>query len=102
MLRTSEIEGTVYLTDNDQRRELGAVVIEVADHTGRVIATSTSGADGYYVVAGVPAGAYLVRVAAAQLQRLGLRDTKAHPISVAREGWLVSGIDIDLKSAATP
>ncbi len=102
VLRTSEIDGTVYLTENERRRELGSLLIEVADATGRVIATSTSGADGYYVLAGVPAGDYVVRVAAAQLQRLGLQDSAAHPISVARDGWLVSGIDIDLQRAAIP
>lgn len=102
VLRTSEIDGTVYLSENERRRELGSVVIEIADPTGRVIATSTSGADGYYVLSGVPAGDYVVRVAAAQLQRLGLQDTAAHPISVARDGWLVSGIDIELTRAASP
>ncbi len=56
VLRTSEIDGTVYLAENERRRELGSVVIEIADPTGRVIATSTSGADGYYVLSGVPAG----------------------------------------------
>jgi hypothetical protein len=102
VLRTSEIEGTVYLSDNDRRHELGSVVIEATDQTGHVIATGTSGADGYYVLAGVPAGEYVVRVAGAQQQRRGLQETATHPISVARDAWLVSGIDLELKRTITP
>jgi hypothetical protein len=102
VLRTSEIEGTVYLTENGRRQELGSVVIEVVDRTGHVIATSTSGADGYYVLAGVPAGEYVVRVAAAQPQLPGLQYTAARLISVARDGWLVSEVDLELKRALTP
>ena len=102
VLRTSEIEGTVYLTENERRRELGAVVIEVVDHTGHVVATSTSGADGYYVLAGVLAGEYVVRVAAAQPQLPGLQYSAARLVSVARDGWLMSGIDLELKRAIIP
>ncbi len=102
VLRTSEIEGTVYLTENQRRRELGSVVIEVVDHSGHVVATSTSGADGYYVLAGVLAGEYVVRVAAAQPQLPGLQYSAARLVSVARDGWLVSGIDLELKRAIIP
>ncbi len=102
VLQTSEIEGTVYLSENDRRRELGSVVIEVVDKASHVIATSTSGADGYYVLAGVPAGEYVVRVAAAQPQLPGLRYSAARLISVARDAWLVSEIDLELKRALTP
>lgn len=102
VLQTSEIEGTVYLSENERRRELGSVAIEVVDKASHVIATSTSGADGYYVLAGVPAGEYVVRVAAAQPRLPGLQYSAARLIKVARDAWLVSGIDLELKRTIIP
>ena len=93
---TSEIDGTVHLLENERRIGAGSLAIEVVAPDGRIVATGSTGADGYYVVAGVPAGDYLVRVSAEQLRRLGLQDAATHAVTVSRDGWLVSGIDIEL------
>lgn len=94
---TSEIDGTVYLREDGQRRELGNVMLEVVAAAGEVIATTISASDGYYVLTGIPAGEYQLRVSPPQLQRLGLHDDATHPASVAADGWLVSGIDFELR-----
>lgn len=98
VVMTSEIDGTVYVAEDDRRREMGALVIEVVDGTGTIIATSKSASDGYYVLAGVPAGEYLVRASPAQMGRLGLRDAATHPVTVSSDGRFVSGIDIEVQA----
>lgn len=61
-----------------------------------MIATAISASDGYYVLSGIPVGEYHVRVAPPQMQRMGLHDPAMHPVSVSPDGWLVSGVDIEL------
>lgn len=96
VVMTSEIDGTVYVAEDNRRREMGALMIEVMDGAGTIIATSKSASDGYYVLAGVPAGEYVVRVSPAQMDRLGLRDAAPHPVTVSSDGRFVSGIDIEV------
>lgn len=93
---TSEIDGTVYLREEGARRGLADVMVEVVGAAGEVIATTISESDGYYVLTGVPVGDYQLRVSPSQMQRQGLHDGGTHPVSVSAEGWLVSGIDIEL------
>ena len=98
VLTSSEIEGTAYLVENVKRREFSALEIQVVDAKGTVLATSLSASDGYYVLAGIPVGEYMVRVSPEQLQRMGLYDAATHPVTIAPDGWLVSGIDIQLQA----
>lgn len=98
VVMTSEVDGTVYLVENAQRREIGALMIEVIDHAGAAIATTISAADGYYLLIGVPPGDYVVQVSPSQLQRLKLHDATPHPVTVARDGQPVTGVDIEVQA----
>ncbi|MBW3549829.1 MAG: carboxypeptidase-like regulatory domain-containing protein [Proteobacteria bacterium] len=100
VIMTSEIDGTVYLLQDQRRREVGSLVIEIVDGAGRVVATGTSAADGYYVVTGVPVGEYRVRVSPEQMQRLGLASVGTQEVSVTRDGWFVSGVDVEVRTAS--
>ncbi len=46
---------------------LGGVDMELVDSTGAVVATTTTGSDGFYLFAGVAPGEYTVRIAAPEL-----------------------------------
>ncbi|MBA2238196.1 MAG: carboxypeptidase regulatory-like domain-containing protein, partial [Lysobacter sp.] len=96
LIMTSEIDGTVYLMENGQRREMGNLLLEVVTAAGDVIATGISESDGYYVLSGIPVGEYQVRVSPSQAQRLDLRVGASRPVSIEPDGWLVSGIDIEV------
>ncbi|MDQ3270009.1 MAG: carboxypeptidase-like regulatory domain-containing protein [Pseudomonadota bacterium] len=96
VIMTSEIDGTVYLMENGQRREMGNLLLEVVTAAGDVIATGISESDGYYVLSGIPVGEYQVRVSPSQAQRLDLRVGASRPVSIEPDGWLVSGIDIEV------
>ena len=93
---TSEIDGTVYLTENGQRREMGNLLLELVAAAGDVVASGLTESDGYYVLSGIPVGEYQVRVSPSQMQRLGLRAGTSPAVSIEPDGWLVSGVDIEV------
>lgn len=93
---TSEIDGTVYLMENGQRREMGNLLLELVAAAGDVIASGLTESDGYYVLSGIPVGEYQVRVSPSQMQRMGLRATTSRTVSIEPDGWLVSGVDIEV------
>lgn len=98
VVTTSEIEGSVYLNDGAHRRAMEAVVVELVDESGNVVATSTSASDGYYVMTQVLPGEYEVRVSPDQLERLELRAASLRWVTASSDDWLVSGVDVELNA----
>ena len=45
---------------------------------------------------GIPVGQYRVRVSPSQMQRMGLRSAASPAVSIEPDGWLVSGIEIEV------
>jgi hypothetical protein len=88
---SGEIDGTTYMLVNDQKREAGDLELELVDANGKVVATTKSAADGYFVVPGVVPGNYLLRISRAQLARLGLSDMGMHLLTIAPDGAFVNG-----------
>ena len=93
---TGEIDGTVYALAGGRKRAAGDVALELVDAAGRLVGAASSGADGYFVLAGVLPGAYQLRVAPAQLARLGMRAPPGYLINMDRDGTLVNGKDFVL------
>jgi hypothetical protein len=96
VVSTSEIEGTVYLQDGKTRTGIGNANLELMDLQRRVVATTRSSSDGYYVFTGVRGGNYLVRIAAAQLAELGLADPGLRAVTAQASGDIVGGNDFVL------
>lgn len=92
---TGEIDGTAYLDERGTRRGMGDVELELMDGA-RVAARATTSADGYYIVAAVAPGSYLLRVAPAQLARLGLRASADIAVTIDADGSFVNGKDFVL------
>jgi len=92
---TGEIDGTAWLAADGTRRGMGDVELELLDGE-RVVATSTSSSDGYYIVAAVAPGHYLLRVSPAQMARLGLRASAAVAVTISADGSFVNGKDFTL------
>ncbi len=100
---TSEIDGTVYLVENNAKRGIGDVVIELLDTDRRVVSTIKSSSDGYYIVAAVPQGRYSLRVSPEQLKQFDLRDPGAREITITPDGKFINGVDFMLsKNTAGP
>jgi hypothetical protein len=97
---TGEVDGTTYLFAKGARRPVGDLQLELVDAARKVVATIASAADGYYVMTGIFPGEYFLRVAPDQLKRLGLLDTAMHVITIGRDGTVLNGRDLDVRSAA--
>ena len=94
---TGEVDGTTYLYANGARRAVGDLRLEVVDNKRKVVASTVSAADGYFVIMGIFPGEYFLRVAPDQLKRLGLTDTGMHIITIGREGTVLNGRDLDVR-----
>jgi hypothetical protein len=96
VIMTGEIDGTVYMVENDVKRGIGDVLLELVNTKGNVIAQTKTASDGYYIVPAVPPGDYLLRISRDQLKRLKLTDTGMHMITMSADGNFISGTDFSL------
>lgn len=97
VVMTSEIDGMVYLVEKSVKRGIGGGLLELVNSEGKVVATTTSSQDGYYIVPAVIPGSYVLRISPEQLRRLQLTDTAMHPITVSSDGNFINGVDFILK-----
>ncbi len=97
IILTSEIDGTVYLAENNGRRGIGDVVIELLDTSRRVLTTIKTSSDGYYIVPAVPQGRYFLQVSMAQLQRFRLVDPGVRELTILPDGKFINGVDFLLR-----
>ncbi|MDP1885805.1 MAG: hypothetical protein Q8L17_05020 [Polaromonas sp.] len=98
IILTSEIDGTVYLVENNNtRRGIGDVVIELLDSNRRVVTTIKTSSDGYYIVPAIPQGRYYVQVSLEQLRRFGLVDPGVREITILPDGKFINGVDFLLR-----
>ncbi len=72
VILTGEIDGTVYLSENDDIQPMSNVDIELLDEKQQVIQTTRSSFDGFYLFTGVPVGKYNVRVSPTQIKKFNL------------------------------
>jgi hypothetical protein len=90
---TGEIDGSTWRLAGGVRKPAGDLEIELLDAANRVVARTTSAADGYYVLAGVAPGSYRLQLAPAQLARLGFAAVAPVAVLVDDEGNFVNGQD---------
>jgi len=97
VVQTSEIDGTVYLQEGSARRGIGNVTLELLDAAGAVVSSTRSSADGYFVLADITQGRYILRASPAQLQQLGLATPDGRELTIGGDGKIVSGADFVLE-----
>lgn len=93
---SGEIDGTVYLVKDGRSIGAGRVKVEVVDESGRVVRTSTTEYDGFYVVSNIPLGSYSVRVSPDQMSELGLQAEGDLSLSITSKEQFQSGVDFNL------
>lgn len=92
---TTEIDGTVYLLEENGERGIGDLQLELINDQDEVVAQTTSSWDGFYIIPDVATGEeYWLRVSPSQLKRLGLTDTGFRVVTVPGDGDFISGMDI--------
>lgn len=100
---TTEIDGTVYLLEAGVERGIGDLKLELLNDQQETVAEATSSWDGFYIVSGVVAGDYQLRISPQQLQRLGLTDTTgSRKLTVSGDGAFISGIDLIIRPLSGP
>ena len=93
---SGEVDGTVYLSKDGREFGVGKVTVELVDNNNRVIKTTETAYDGFYVLEKVPVGSYRLRVSNNQLEKLGLRAESEETITINLENVFINGIDFTL------
>ena len=99
LVSTGEITGTAWIQTASGRAGLPGLRLELADPQGRVRQRATSAFDGFFDLADLMPGAYLLRVAEGESARLGLVAPPPRPFQVGPEGTLFDGVEIVLRPA---
>lgn len=97
LVLTGEIDGTVFLIENGAERAIGNAVVELLDASGKVLSSTRSASDGFYVLAGVLPGKHRVRISPAQVQELALAADGEMSVTMPADPDFISGIDLKLR-----
>ena len=95
---SGEVDGTINLIKNGQQFGVGRVTVELVDQNDRVVATTETAFDGFYILSKVPLGEYHVRVSKKQLSTLGLRSLSEEPVTIRADNPYINGIDFNLEA----
>ncbi len=98
MVMTGEIDGITYLERSGTQTEAANVMLELTDLEGNIIATTTSGYDGFYLFQSIRPGKYHVQVSPDQLARTAMQATPSETLTISHDGTVISGQDMVLKS----
>jgi hypothetical protein len=93
---SGEIDGTVYLTRNGREVPAGRVTVEVVDERDRVVKSTTTEYDGFYVISKIPLGKYRIRVSREQMSELNLSTETEPGFEITADDQFESGIDFVL------
>jgi hypothetical protein len=96
---SGEIDGTVYVERDGRQFGAGRVIIELLDADDRVIKTTSTAYDGFYVMSKIPFGEYRLRVSDKQQIDLGQVAETIDNLSINNESLFKSGLDFILREA---
>lgn len=98
VILTSEIDGTLYMMQGGKRRGVPGAALQLLDRAGRVVRSTTSAWDGFYILGPVPPGEYLI-VSPDHIRREWRLDPGVRMVSVPPNGEFVSGVDFLVEPA---
>ena len=93
---SGEIDGTVSLSRNGRKVPAGRVTVEVVDDRDRVVKSTTTEYDGFYVISKIPLGKYRIRVSRQQMSELNLSAETEPGFEITADDQFESGIDFTL------
>lgn len=92
---TTEIDGTVY---NENNKPLSRAIVELVDSQGKVINSTKTEYDGFYIFSGVIPGDYNIRIAQETLNKLRTTHPAQSSIKILPKSDFVSGVDITINN----
>lgn len=95
---TAEIDGSVYLVEQGKKRGIGNAQLELVDASDKVVGTTRSADDGYYIMPNIKPGRYRLRIKAQQTQALKLVADREADITINAKAEFVNGVDFTLRS----
>lgn len=98
IVSTSEIDGSVFRKWTDKRGEAAGVVVQLVNPDGSIARELRSAYDGFFLFDFVVPGTYTLRVDPAQLEKLGLKQSKGYTIVVDGSGTIHSGRNFTLSN----
>ena len=93
------IDGTVFFERAGTTVGAGRVNVQLLDQRGRIVTTTTTAYDGFFVLSKIPVGKYLLQIAPDQVAELQLLKSEPIQVEVTAEELFVSGADFVLKAA---
>lgn len=93
---TGEIDGTVSIEKHGKETGAGDVRVEIIDSNGRVIRSSSTEYDGFYIISNIPLGQYTARVSLENLDNLIVEKHFGDNINIDADKQFLSGIDFKL------
>ncbi len=101
VIPVGEINGMVFLKDNESVNGLGRILVDIYDENNSIIAKTLSESDGYISYLGLEPGKYVARIDSVQLAKLDYVSTPsdiAFTINYNEEGEIIEGIVFSLKN----
>ena len=96
---TGEIDGTVYVERNGRQIGAGRVIVELLDRQSRVVKTTATAFDGFYVISQIPFGNYRLRISDKQQSDLGQVADPIENVVINVESLFQNGLDFVLREA---
>jgi len=93
---TGEIDGTVYLSKDGKEYGASKITVELVDKFNRVIKSTQTAFDGFYIISNIPTGEYRVRVSPEELQRLSVQVDKTETLEITPKNLFQNGFDFVL------
>ena len=93
-----EASGRVFIDCISGRNGLGRIIVDIYNTEGLLVGKTLSESDGYFSYMGLTPGNYVVKIDAAQLQKLSMQASPAIPfiIKAKKEGDVADGMNFDL------
>ena len=91
----------MYVERDGRQFGAGRVIVELVDASGRVVQTTSTAFDGFYVMSKVPFGEYRLRVSPQQQTELEQESTPIEKLVIDNESLFQSGLDFVLRSAGS-
>jgi hypothetical protein len=95
VVQTSDIDGTVFVTDSIGKRAIGDVQLELVNQMQEVVMRTNSSADGFYTMSQVLPGRYILRVSKVQASKFSLTQS-VRSIEISPESDFISGVDVEV------
>lgn len=94
---TGEIDGTVFASYKGKEQAVSGVIMEIVDLDGKIVQTTKSEYDGFYLFSKIPFATYTVRVSPEQVEQLSLEPMEPEAVTVNIDNQIINGIDLKLK-----